>query len=155
MDESRQIINTLLVELFNDILAIEGNALKIGEFEDLTMIEFHVLEAVGPGEGKTMSETARKLGITIGTLTTTVNRLIRKGVVERLKTDRDRRIVLVRLTDKGVRAFRHHEEFHREMIESLYESVQPQDNEVLINSLREIQAFFARKAGEYRKGQHD
>ncbi len=151
MDDAKKVINTILVELFNDILAIEGNALRSGEFENITMIEFHVLEAIAPGSGKTMSETARKLGVTIGTLTTTVNRLIRKGVVERAKIEEDRRIVMVRLTPKGLRAYRHHEAFHQEMLESLSASLSPQDNEVLITALRDIQSFFAAKARQYQK----
>jgi len=151
MHEKNRVINTLLVDLFNDILSIEGSALRTAGFEDLTMIEFHVLEAIGPGDGKTMSETAARLGVTIGTLTTSVNRLIGKGVVKRSKTSRDRRLVLVSLTERGEAAHRHHEEFHREMIRSIEETLHPEENEVLISALQEIQKFFSDKAGEYRK----
>ncbi len=149
MSESRRVINKILVELFNDILDIEAAALKNSEFGELTVTEFHIIEAIGLGEGRTMSETAFLTGVTIGTLTTSINRLIRKGAVARMRDEHDRRVVLVSLTDKGKRAYMHHETFHREMTESIINKLQPEDDGVLIRTLVAIQEFFAAKAKEF------
>ena len=73
----KEIINTLLVDLFNHILRIEEESLqKLGV--KLTMTEVHVLEAIELSENKTMTEVANRLNITLGTLTTSINRLVRK-----------------------------------------------------------------------------
>ena len=105
-------INNLMVHLFNDILKLEENAVITEEFKDLTNNDMHIIEAVGLGEGSNMSMIARKLGITVGSLTTSMNSLVNKKYVVRERSEADRRIVYIRLTPKGEKAYRHHEEFH-------------------------------------------
>ncbi len=65
---------------------------------------------------------ARKLGITVGSLTTSMNSLVNKKYVVRERSEADRRIVYIRLTPKGEKAYRHHEEFHKKMVESVVEN---------------------------------
>ena len=45
--ESEAVLNMLLVRQFNDILKIEGKVLKEGEFNDLSVTEMHIIEAIG------------------------------------------------------------------------------------------------------------
>ncbi|MDY0024276.1 MAG: MarR family transcriptional regulator, partial [Candidatus Izemoplasmatales bacterium] len=71
-EESRAIINELLVEIFNRILAIEGQNLKDKGIK-LSMSEIHVIEAINNVKEPTMSNVANKLGITISSLTTSIN----------------------------------------------------------------------------------
>lgn len=149
MLESRATINHLLVELFNDILDIEAAALKNTDFAEFTVNEFHIIEAIGLGEAKTMSETALLTGVTIGTLTTSIDRLIRKDAVVRQRDENDRRVVLISLTEKGKDAYQHHHKFHEEMTDSIINSLQPEDDGVLIKTLKALQVFFADKAKEY------
>lgn len=101
MSNPMKLINDILVDLFKNILDIEEQALKDRGIIDLSMNEMHTLEAIGYEDVKTMSETAGNLKITLGTLTTSVNRLVKKGYVQRLQDEKDRRIVLIKLTDKG------------------------------------------------------
>lgn len=151
MSDSRKVINKILVELFNDILDIEAAALKNSEFGELTVTEFHIIESIGLEGGKTMSEAAFLSGVTIGTLTTSINRLIKKGAVQRKRDDHDRRVVMVSLTERGKAAYSHHEEFHREMTESIIDTLQPEEDGVLIQALVAIQEFFSQKAKEYER----
>ena len=81
-NEARDVLNTLLVDLFNDILKIEASVLKEGEFNDLSVTEMHIIEAIGLDREMTMTEVARDLEITVGTLTTAINRLIRKNMLK-------------------------------------------------------------------------
>ena len=94
-------VNEILVRLFANILDIEEKCLKIGEFSDLSINEMHVLENIGINRERTMSDTAKDLRITSGTLTTAVDNLIRKGYVERKRSVEDRRVVKIKLTEKG------------------------------------------------------
>lgn len=41
------VLNKLLVQLFNDILQIEKNAMNNTEFKDLSITEIHTIEAIG------------------------------------------------------------------------------------------------------------
>ena len=97
--ESEDVLNMLLVKLFNDILKIEAAAIKQGEFSDLSVTENHIIEAIGKDREMTMTEVAKDLEITVGTLTTAINRLIKKEYVERRRIEEDRRVVLIKLTN--------------------------------------------------------
>lgn len=74
------------------------------------------MEAVGL-DGRKMSDIAAALHITVGSLTTSMNGLVKKGYTERERSGKDRRVVYIRLTAKGKKAYAHHAEFHRRMTE--------------------------------------
>ena len=116
MTNTQELLNKLLVQLFNDILHIEENSLKNIDLMDLSMTEIHTIEAVGIKDAKTMGEIAHDLRITVGTLSAAITKLIKKGYVERKRTEEDRRVVLVSLTSKGENIYREHQVFHEEMI---------------------------------------
>ncbi len=113
------VLNKLLVQLFNDILQIEKNAMNNTEFKDLSITEIHTIEAIGKEGNRTMGEIANDLRITVGTLTTAINRLIKKGYVERKRIEEDRRVVVVYLTESGKKVFDEHTLFHKEMIDEV------------------------------------
>ena len=83
-------INYVLVNLINEIWEVEGKAIITDEFKDITNNDMHVIEAIGLGEGNNMSTIAKKLNITVGSLTTAVNSLVKKGYVERRRGEKDR-----------------------------------------------------------------
>lgn len=112
-------LNSILVKLFNDILNIEEKALITEEFKDISVTDMHIIEAIGIAEPRTMSMISKSLGVTMGTLTTGINGLVRKGYVVRNRSDRDRRIVYASLTEKGIAAYHHHMKFHKSMIDSI------------------------------------
>lgn len=135
-------INNLMVHLFNDILKLEENAVITEEFKDITNNDMHIIEAVGLGEGSNMSMIARKLGITVGSLTTSMNSLVNKKYVVRERSEADRRIVYIRLTPKGEKAYRHHEEFHKKMVESVVEKLSEEEVKALSKALDGLVEFF-------------
>ena len=145
MDNSKLVLNELLVDLFNNILRIEEKALHDGETKDLSVTEMHTLEAIGTSGERSMSEVARKLNITVGTLTIAINKLIGKGYVVRRRIEEDKRVVLVGLTEKGLNANRIHERFHDEMVKATIDQLSEQEEEILIGSLSKLSEFFKEK----------
>ncbi|ACD51015.1 MarR family transcriptional regulator [Clostridium botulinum] len=145
MDQSKKIVNEILVELFNDILQIEEQTIREGVISDLSITEIHTIEAIGMYKKRTMSEVAQDLKITVGTLTTAINKLIKKGYVERSRIEEDRRVVLIALTKKGKLAYRLHEKFHNDMVSNSIESLTQQEEEMLISALNKINEFLKQK----------
>ena len=92
-----------------------------------------------------MSEVAQLLSITVGTLTTAVGHLERKGYVERKKQKEDKRVVLVSLTDKGELVFKLHERFHKNMVHQIISGIDDNQREVLIAGLSRLNKFFKKK----------
>lgn len=142
MDRTFNVINQLLVEIFNDIEKIEQKTLKEGKFSDLSLKEVHTIEAIGMYESKTMSEVANELNITVGTLTAAINNLVKKGYVERKRSVNDRRVVKIRLTKKGKLIYRLHEKFHSDMVKATVEGLNDEEKEIVINSLEKLSNFF-------------
>lgn len=142
MSRSIGILNELLVDIFNDILTIEQKAIQAGEFNDLSVTEMHTIEAIGMYTLKSMSEVAAELEITVGTLTIAINNLVKKGYVERKRTEEDRRVVQIALTKRGKLAYRIHEKFHSDMIKATIDGLTEKEEDILINSLEKINEFF-------------
>jgi|SRR5471030_51889 len=145
MDKLTITINELLVQLFNDVLQIEERSLKNGILSDLSITEIHTIDAIGMYTEKTMSEVAQKLKINVSTLTTAINKLIKKDYVERKRIEEDRRVVLVKLTRKGKLASRLHQKFHGEMINNAIAGLSIKEEDILISSLNKINDFFKEK----------
>lgn len=140
-------LNEVLVKLFRDINNIEEQAVKKGEFKDLTVNDMHVIEAIDAKEAKNMSTVARTLLVTTGTLTISVNGLVKKGFVERTRSEEDRRVVLISLTEKGRRAFAQHERFHQNMIEAVIKGLTQEEQVVLGKALVNLNEFFRTMQG--------
>lgn len=134
------LINDLLVDSYNKIMVIEKDALKKGPLKDLTINELHAIEAIGL-EGNSMSEIAKKLIVTGGTLTTMVNHLVSKGYVERVSSENDRRVVKIILNKKGIYAYKIHDRFHYVMIRDMLKEIDRDEYEVLIRALSALDSF--------------
>ena len=135
-------LNSILVKLFNDILNIEEKALITEEFKDISVTDMHIIEAIGLGEGNNMSTIAKKLNITVGSLTTSMNSLVKKKYTERIRSEEDRRVVYIRLTEKGIKAYHHHEEFHKKMTDAVVEALDQEEVPVLVKTLNSLAEFF-------------
>lgn len=141
-------MNELLVRLFRDVMEIEQRALINQDFKDITNNDLHVIEAIGIGEAKNMSAIAKELSVTMGTLTIAMNSLVKKGYVVRERGKADRRIVYISLSEKGRKAYRHHEQFHHEMIESIMNGLGDQETEALVQALMKLNLWFREKEAE-------
>lgn len=135
-------INEVLVKLFNDVMTIEEKAIITGEFTDISNNDMHIIEAIGIDEPKNMSTIAKLLSVTVGTLTIAINSLVKKGYVDRVRSEKDRRVVYISLTDKGLKAYEHHREFHNKMVEAVLSDLEEDELPVLMKSLGNLVEFF-------------
>src|SRR5690554_2907912 len=141
VNKAKDLINELLVEVFNNILTIEDKELKDLGVE-LSMSEVHVLEAIRNAELPTMTNVAKKLRVTVGTLTTSVGTLVKKGYVKRKRGIEDKRVVFLHLTDEALKVLVLHDNFHDKMIEAVFQDLNLGEDEVLIKSLGNVSEYF-------------
>lgn len=135
-------LNEILVKLFRNINTIEEQAVKSGEYKDMTTNDMHVIEAIGMDGAKNMSTVAKSLSVTTGTLTISVNSLVKKGFVDRVRSETDRRVVLVSLTAKGKKAFKQHQKFHEDMINAVVAQLDEDEKIILQKALVDLNIFF-------------
>ena len=138
--DNREVINDVLVNLFNEILRLEEEAIITDKYKDISNNDMHIIEAVGLGGGN-MSSIAAKLKITVGSLTTSMNSLVNKGYVARSRSEKDRRVVNVYLLEKGIAAYKHHEEFHEKMLDAIMETLSPEELVVWAKSCDRLTHF--------------
>ena len=79
-------INDILVHLFNEIWELEEKAIITEEYKDISNNDMHIIEAIGLGKGNNMSAIAKKLNITVGSLTTSMNSLVNKKYAVRIRS---------------------------------------------------------------------
>lgn len=132
----------MLIILFNNVMDTEAKAIITEEFKDITNNDMHIIEAVGIEDPRRMSEIAKRLGVTVGTLTTNMNSLEDKGYIIRERSKTDKRVVLVVLTPKGKKAYYHHKDFHKDMIKAIVKDLNEEEMKVMIKCLLNLGNFF-------------
>lgn len=141
MSKSKESVNELLVEVFNQILSIEERWLKERGVK-LSMTEVHVLEAIQNTDVATMTNVSTKLRVTIGTLTTSISTLVRKGFVVRKRGEEDKRIVNLKLTESALDVLKIHSDFHDQLINNVFKDLKIEEDEVLVKSLERVSEYF-------------
>lgn len=139
--KDRKSVNAMLVQIFADMMKWEGRALITEEFQDITNNDMHIIDVIGIDQMKNMSTIAKQLRITVGTLTIAINNLLKKGYVERTRGQRDKRVVFISLSEKGRRAYRHHEKFHKDMVDKMLGCLTEEEIEVMSKSLHSLCQF--------------
>lgn len=140
-DQAKKIVNELLVDIFNRILIIEAEFMKQMHIK-LSMNEIHVIEAIDKVAEPSMTNIAKKLHITVGSLTTAINTLFQKKYVTREKDADDRRKVLIQLTDLSHDVLKKHALFHEQMIDSVFKELNVGEDQILIDSLKNLSSYF-------------
>ena len=105
-----------IVEFYEKLSSWEHEVVRGSE---LTPGQMHAIEIIGHEKSLRMKELAEKLGVTTGTLTVTVDRLERKGLIERKPHETDRRSYRVVLTGSGEKHFTQHHKFHLKLTEEI------------------------------------
>ena len=136
------VLHDILVKLFQEVLDIESKALITPEFKDISVNDMHIIEAIGEKEPKNMSSVAKIMSVTVGTLTIAINSLVKKGYVHRERSEEDRRVVLISLTEKGRKANAHHMKFHDGMIQAVLKDLDEEQQKILVKSLLNLRTFF-------------
>ncbi len=135
-------LNEVFVKVFKNIMAIEEKAIRTDAYQNATANDMHVMEAVGIGQPKNMTTVAKALSVTTGTLTISVNSLVKKGFVERVRSEEDRRVVLISLTEKGKTVYLKHQKFHEDLVKKIVNQLDDEEKILLEKVLSNLNKYF-------------
>ena len=121
---------------------VESQAVITEEFKDITNNDMHIIEAVGVDEPRKMSDVAKRMSVTQGTLSINMTQLENKKYVVRERSETDKRVVYVTLTEKGKKAFYHHRDFHKNMIKAVVYGLDDDEKRLLYKCLVKLDNFF-------------
>lgn len=146
-------LNSFFVHVFNQILSWEEKSFKDSGIDEITLRELHVIEAVyhlSDSRKNKMADIARFLSITPGSLTASVNVLVKKGYLRREGSETDRRVVYIVPTDKAKAVNDIHTKFHSDMIDEALALFDGEGTEQLISALERLAVFFEERCGDGR-----
>ena len=84
------------------------------------------------------SAIARAVSLSQATITSILDRLVQAGLVERIRSETDKRVVLARLTEKGETASNNSPELLQAGFMRSFRTLQPWEQNMLIASLQRI-----------------
>lgn len=140
-----QTLDLLLVSLYKDVLEKEQRSLITKEFIDISVNDMHVIEAIGLERENRSSSVAKRLSITMGSLTKAIDGLTDKGYVIRTRSEEDKRVVLLTLTEKGKKAYKHFRNFHEELIHQIMAQLSEAEQKVLAKALGKLAVYLRRE----------
>jgi MarR family 2-MHQ and catechol resistance regulon transcriptional repressor len=105
---------------------------------DMCLSDFGVLEVLLHKGPQNVKELGAKVMLTSGSMTAALDRLGRRGLIDREEDAGDRRARVVRLTEAGTALIREAFEDHKKAMESAVSAVSKRDREVLIDLLRRL-----------------
>ena len=129
-----------LVTLLKAARSVEKQIEKnIVSSSSMSLSEFMVLEALySKGEDLPIQEIAKKVLLSSGSMTYVVDQLVKKGSLERINCEKDKRVVYAHLTDQGriqiAQAFKTHKQF----IEQLFSILTEEEAETYIRLNKKI-----------------
>lgn len=114
-----------------------------GAGSGLSSSEFFALDLVGRNGKCTMTELAKGCGLMLSSMTGVVDRLVDKAYVDRVRDEEDRRRVWVELSKKGQKSYQELLEAEMEMIISIMDSLEPEEQDMLLRVLGKATASVA------------
>ncbi|WP_163850924.1 MarR family winged helix-turn-helix transcriptional regulator [Pseudooceanicola aestuarii] len=90
-----------LIALRRILRATELYGRRLAKAAGLTAVQFRVMQVINEKGHATPSEIAQRMGVTQATMTALIDKLATKGMVERRKSDRDRRQTIINITLAG------------------------------------------------------
>lgn len=117
-------IGEYFFEFQSKLQFFEREYLRRHGIEDVTPNEVKVLYIIGLSNTKSMTEIADELKVTRGTLSITIDSLVKKGYVIRTRHKQDRRVIIVYLTNKSIDVVKIYGKFYFELLKSLIKQLE-------------------------------
>ena len=152
--KEEKVLYKRLEEAFNYVanltMVIEERTIDSNAINDLTLSELHVLEVVNKEASIPMTKVANQLKITVGSLTTCVNRLVKKEYLFRERDEVDHRIIKVSTTQKAKKALKVHDLFHEQILLGVLDGVTIRDaTKVMAQFVRTLENYINPKEKNY------
>lgn len=100
--------------------------------------DFAVMECLRHRGSQTINAIGTKVSLTSGSITTAVDRLERRGFVERANSDEDRRAKVVSLTEEGSKVIRAAFEKHQVDMEQMASPLSVSERQTLLKLLKKL-----------------
>ena len=152
MDAFSSALNELLVDTYRSIMTVEEEMLRQTGKLDLSIGEMHMIEYIAGDreQGRTISQIARYLDLSLPSVTIAINKLVKKNYVEKVRCEEDGRRVFVKVTRMGSKANAVHRYFHEQMLRAVLREIREEDRAPLMRGVESINHFFREQVEKMR-----
>ncbi|MFQ3176754.1 MAG: DNA-binding MarR family transcriptional regulator [Psychromonas sp.] len=132
-------LNHSIIEFYDKLSSWEQSVVRDKHY---SLAQTHTIEVLGSHGAMRMKELAGRLGITTGTLTVQVDKLVNAGFIERRPHQSDRRSIVVDLTDAGQRFYREHDDLHLTLTQDITANLDENERAILLQCLSKMNTEF-------------
>lgn len=97
-----------------------------------------------------MSRIAEYVGVPLNTATGIVNRLEKRGLVQRWRSEQDKRVMVVRITEQGSRQVASAVEVISSMMGKVFDGLSDDERRVLLKVIGRLPALLEAESGEHQ-----
>lgn len=119
----------MLFKLLNRKISYKMNCKKIN------IASIMILHQVAQGEKKALTEIAENLGLPNSTTSVLVDKLVKQGILNRVRDEEDRRKVLIYATEKAAEEEKKFSEQHMEYLKELINPSSDEETETILKGL--------------------
>lgn len=116
--------------------------MNVDEFYDLSPLQMYTLLILSEHGSCTMRELARQQKIVPASMTAQIDRLVKKGLIERTNDKTDGRIVRVQMSDEGKEKLKQLYTKKHEETKQILSILTQEEQEALVASMKKIEAHF-------------
>ncbi|MEI6859419.1 MAG: MarR family transcriptional regulator [Shewanella sp.] len=139
MKSTEDQLNHVMVEFYEKLSSWEQAVVKDNGY---SLPQIHTVEILGGHGAMRMKELAEKIGVTTGTLTVQIEKMVKAKLVTRMPHESDRRSILVELTDKGQALYQEHDALHLQLTGELTAEFSDAERVQLLSFMKRINAEF-------------
>jgi len=137
LDRQLQELRGLVEDMLQQFRLLDA-ATANGPHVDLSQQELRLVEYLGNLGPRIMRELAEHLLLAVNSVTAIVDNLVRKKIVQRQRSDEDRRVVRVELTATGLQLYRAAVREKHEVFRHMLTSLTNEEREIFMVLFRKI-----------------
>ncbi|MBI4646731.1 MAG: MarR family transcriptional regulator [Bacteroidia bacterium] len=131
-------LTVLISELTRKIWEMEDFLRRSPEFYDLSITQMYYLEAICLNNEPTLTYLANILQLTKSTVTIQVEKLVEKGYIKKVRSEKDRRSSALQLSKKGNNINKMHHKIHEQLAGALQKSLTDTELKIFIEILNKF-----------------
>ncbi|MGF1875731.1 MarR family transcriptional regulator [Photobacterium frigidiphilum] len=132
-------LNHTIIEFYEKLSSWEQSVVRGKGF---SLPQIHIVEILGAHGAMRMKELADKIGVTTGTLTVQVDKMVLAELIQRRPHESDRRSILVDLTEKGVEMYQEHDHLHLSLTQDITAKLDDTERKNLLMYLTKMNQEF-------------
>ena len=141
-EKIRELLNEYLKNIFFRVLDIQAKQVSLASNKRLSRTELHSIEVIKDVPQPILTDVADKLQISKATASVCIDRLVKKGFVDKHISTEDKRKYSLGLTAVGEETYQQHKKFHDDMVDALVKNFEIEKYPDLLEGLKNLSDFF-------------